>query len=513
MKCSLKIFATSLVLLFLSEEAAAQDTITQNFNQLMDIPEVVAMEASPSHLYILSEKDGMAVFRTYPDSLQWLYTSSGMQRRGSRIMADIRFAYLFGDTRRLTVLEPTSVLGVYSSTILPSVPKAAARIGNNLYVALGNNGVGMLSLETPESVDSDLTPIATDLLSNRSVLDVRATDFSKQLFVLTNAPSLLVFEQKEEALELSRTIDLSMPLEHLYIDEEQIWGSTKNGEVYAIRSTGIGKKIGTTNESIESVNSWNERNVIRTVSGRVWITDEDGYLGLWKDDTQAGNYIADNSHGLWISENNKVTEVMLRNEVQEIVVPDNVSFKLKAIPNQIVTYPSPLILALEMQDNYPAGEVEFSYRSNADNATIRKQGFYWRPNVNQMGTYWFNIVASNSAGETDSTRFVVDVRSFNSPPRFSPVRATSIAVMEKYEIRFNAIDPENPQNSLVRYIGVDLPDGADLNERSGIFTWTPSSRQIGTSTFKVIATDRLGAASSIDVTLNVLDISRNDSSN
>ncbi len=79
---------------------------------------------------------------------------------------------------------------------------------------------------------------------------------------------------------------------------------------------------------------------------------------------------------------------------------------------------------------------------------------------------------------------------------------------EEYTIEFNAIDPESPQNSLVRYIGVDMPDGASLDEKTGEFSWTPTERQVGETTFKIIATDRLGAASSIDVTLNVLDISR-----
>lgn len=58
-----------------------------------------------------------------------------------------------------------------------------------------------------------------------------------------------------------------------------------------------------------------------------------------------------------------------------------------------------------------------------------------------------------------------------------------------------------------------MPDGATLNEKTGTFTWTPSDRQIGKSTFKVIATDRLGAASSVEVTLNVLDISRDSPQN
>lgn len=500
------LFLTSVLLFGFNVQA--QERIVQDYSNLMDIPDVVSMEASPTHLYVLSDEEGMAVFRSYPDSLQWLYTSTGMQRRGKKIMSDIRFAYLFGDSNRLTVLEPTSPLGVYSSTYLPESPKAAARIDNSLYIALGERGLGMVSLETPETVDTDVEFVIENEISGASVLDIRSTEFSNQLFVLTNAPSLLIFDEDDSALELSREIDLRTSLSHIFIDEEEVWGSTGNGEIFEIRSSGIGKRIGVTNEEIQKIVRWNDRIVVRTLSGRVWVTDNNGSLGVWKDDRNAGNLIANSTNNLWISENDKITTALLRADTTGSQQVSDTSFKIKEIPNQVITYPSPLIMTLEMEGNYPANEVEFSFRSNADNAKIRKQGFYWQPSVNQVGNYWFNIVATNAEGESDSTRFVVDVRSFNSPPRFNPVRSTSIAVNEEYTVEFSATDPDSPRNSLVRYIGVDMPDGASINEKTGEFTWTPSERQVGETTFKVIATDRLGAASSIDVTLKVMDIER-----
>lgn len=508
MNITSKITLFLISLLLLGSNIQAQEKLVQDYSQLMDIPEVLAMEASPTHLYILSDQEGMAVFRAYPDSLQWLYTSSGMQRRGNKIMSDIRFAYLFGDSNRLTVLEPTSPLGVYSSTYLPASPKAAARINNNLYIALGEQGLGMVSLNTPESVDSDLSFLAENEISGTSVLDIRSTEFSNQLFVLTDAPSLLIFDQDDSALSRSREIDLRTTLSNIFIDEEEVWGSTENGELYEIRSTGIGKRIGVVNENIQKVIRWKERIFVRTTSGRVWVTDNNGSLGIWKNDPNAGNFIANSIHELWVSENNNISTALIRVDSLNTDQSDEADFKIKEIPNQVITYPSALIMSLEMDGNYPADEVEFSYRSNAENAKIRKQGFYWQPTVNQVGNYWFNIVATNAEGESDSTRFVVDVRSFNAPPRFSPVRSTSIAVNEEYMVEYTATDPDSPRNSLVRYIGVDMPDGASINEKTGEFTWTPTERQVGETTFKIIATDRLGAASSIDVTLNVLDIAR-----
>ncbi len=111
------------LLLGISMNATAQPTLQKDYSFVMEIPSVITMDSSPAHLYVLSDTEGMAVFRTQPDTLQWLYSSTGMEQRGNTVTADIRFAYLFGNSRRLTVLEPTSVLGVYSSTILPSNPR------------------------------------------------------------------------------------------------------------------------------------------------------------------------------------------------------------------------------------------------------------------------------------------------------------------------------------------------------------------------------------------------------
>ncbi|SMO91318.1 Ig domain-containing protein [Gracilimonas mengyeensis] len=499
-----------LTILFMSLPAKAQMSLAHDYRQLMEVPDIVAMEASPTHLYVLSEKDGLAVFRTYQDSLQWLYTSSGMQRRGITIRADVRFAYLYGNSRRLTVLEPTSALGVYSSTILPTTPLATARIDNNLYVAMGTAGLGQLSLESPETVDSEVKPVMRDVIGEASVLDLRSYPAGNQLFVITNAPELFVFSQNNSGnLQLENRVALQRPLQNLFIDGNDIWGSNQRGDIFEVVSSGIGKRLGSLSSPVENIVLWNDHLFARSRSGKVEVITPNDNLKSWKNDTNAGNYLAKSIDHLWIAENNKISEITLLSESTATKAVASGAFSLKDIPNQVVAYPNPLVLSLKMEGGTPSNEVEFSYRSNVDNAKIRKQGFYWQPSVTQTGTHWFNIIATNARGQIDSTRFTVDVRSFNSPPRFSPVRSTTIAVNEAYSFQFHATDPENPQSSLMRYIGVDMPEGAQLNERTGEFSWTPSERQIGETTFKVIATDRQGAASSTEVTLRVRDISRN----
>lgn len=503
-------FLSALFLFTLSVYSFAQESLVQDYSRVLEIPETKAIQASETHLYVLSEQEGMVVFRSYPDSLQWLYTSSGMQKRGNTISADVRFAYLFGDTRRLTVLEPTSVLGVYSSTLLPVQPLAAVRLENQLYLALGEMGLGTISLSTPETVDSDIQIVGDSQIGSSGVIDLAASPLSNQLFVLTDQARLITFRLSNGQLEHSVTISLHVPLKKLFIDGERIWGSTEAGDIYQITGSGLGRKIGQVDGLASTVFRWNDFTFVRSATGLVWVAKNREELSLWKSDHKAGNYLTKSGDNVWISEYDKLSRIRLVQSGENTSISREKVLSIKPIPNKILTYPNPLLLALELETPFPLEEVEFSYRGKVGNATIQKQGFVWRPTPNQLGMNWFTIIATSSDGQVDSTRFTVDVRSFNTPPRFSPVRGSTIAVDEEYQLQFKAIDPEDPASTLIRYLGVDLPEGAKIDEDTGLFTWTPSIRQVGETTFKIIASDQLGAASSIEVTLNVLDIRRGE---
>ncbi|MFV1883524.1 MAG: Ig domain-containing protein [Balneola sp.] len=503
--------AIFFALLFSIGETLAQNQIIQDYSRILNIPNVKTMEASSSHLYVLSESDGMAVFRTYEDSLQWLYTSSGMQRRGHLMDADIRFAYLYGDSRRLTVLEPTSVLGVYSSTLLPARPLGAARLQNDLFIALGSEGLGKLSLETPETVDSDAELVANDIIGRADVLDVASSIISNQLFVLTSDSKIHVFMIEEDEFGLESTVVLSNQIHSLFLDEGLIWGATNTGQIFEVNANGLGKNLGNIEESVTDLVSWRNHVFARGVSGKIWISTNERSFQPWKSDPSSMNHITKSSYTVWLNIFNKLSPLKIGTEPEATTLNQPqypARLKIEPVSDLILTYPKPLLLGIEFEGNYPADDVELTYRSNVKNASLKKQGLYWQPNVNQVGFNWFTIIATNSKGETDSVRFSVDVRTFNSPPRFSPVRGSSIVVNDPYEITFNAVDPENPTSSIIRYLGVDLPEGANLNERTGVFTWTPTERQIGKTTFRVIATDAQGAASSQDITFTVIDISR-----
>ena len=330
------------ILLFSFNQSVAQDLLIQDYSNLIDIPGTKAIQASETHLYALSEQEGMAVFRNYSDSLQWLYTSSGMQKRGDIISADVRFAYLYGDSRRLTVLEPTSVLGVYSSTLLPQRPLGVARLNNQLYIALGSNGLGTVSLQTPETVDSEIEFLGERLFNEVDVIDLEASQLSKQLFVLTSDSRLVLFRYADNALEFSSALSLSVPLKKLFIDGDRIWGSTDKGEIYTITGNGMGRKIGAIGEQAHTIVNWRGYTFIRSVSGNVWVAHNQDDLMLWKSDKQAGNFITKSTDRVWVSENGKLTRILISEEVEPVSAEASGPLTLKPIPDRILTYPNSL---------------------------------------------------------------------------------------------------------------------------------------------------------------------------
>lgn len=501
-----------ILMLGITISAKAQSTLKKDFSYTMEIPSLVALNSSSAHFYGLSESKGLAVFRAHPDSLQWLYTSSGMQKRGHTITADIRFAYMFGDGRRLTVLEPTSLLGVYSATMMPDKPRDAKRIGQQLYVALGKKGVGIVSLKSPEAVDSTLTYAKPSTFNNKKVLDLEASN--TQLFVLANDGVLVQLKKDKKNSELSIVSkqNLSASLSHIFLLGGSLFGTTKGGQIYKISRSGKLTKLGNIGEAVSKMISWNNRIIVRGSSGRLWTSYKNGSPQLWKKDRQAGNYITKTKGSLWLAEYNKISKIRSAGSSEESDGESSTSggaISLQDISNKSIPNSKSLLLPIHFKNDVSLNDLKITYQSpDIKNAEVRGLSFYWNPTTNDVGQHRVKIIATNSSGQTDSTSFTIDISSYNAPPRFAPVRTVTTAIGESFSLPITATDPDGTDHNLIRFLGVNLPKGASINETTGKFSWTPSVRQAGKNTFRVIATDQYGAAASKDITIKVVNDAR-----
>lgn len=506
------IFTFSIGLIFLGISflpKKADGQLLKDLSREVEIGDIVTMSGTESHLYILSENDGLVVFRSYDDSLQWLYSSSGMQERGHTLRSDIRFAYLFGNSRRLTVVEPTSVLGVYSSTILPARPLNVARVGLQLFTALGESGLGIVNLSTPESVDSDISfvnniPSAVDL----------ASDGEQLLYVLDSKNQLIVLDIDDDEILLEETISIDRNITNLFLVENELIGSDNIGNIFYINSEGDTDLLANVQTKVISLLEWNDIYFVKTEDHTVWTGRSGADFEQWKSRSSAGNYIAVSGGDLWIAEFSSVSPVFLNDTAAQgtpsASTPESSVFSLKEIDDITIPYPRPLLLPVEFETETDPGSVTIAYESTFDNASIRGNSLYWQPLSSQTGRHSITITATTTDGKSSSTTFTVDVRKFNSPPRTGNMRPVTLPVGEEFELPLSAVDPDGLNPDLIRYIGVDLPDGATVDETSGLFRWSPTIRQVGNHTFRVITTDQFGAAASQNFEFNVIEIDINE---
>lgn len=481
--------------------------LVQDLNRQVEIPNIIDINSSETHLYVLSQSEGLVVFRAYSDSLQWLYSSTGMQQRGQTLESDIRFAYLYGDSRRLTVIEPTSVLGVYSSTILPAQPLSVERIGFKLFVALKNGVLGSISLETPESVDTDWTLINGETSTVSLVSDSRNT-----LYILRSGNELAIYEVNEDQVELISVTSIDRNVHKIFLTGGELLGSDNSGNIFLINSNGQTRSLSQVSGQVDRILNWNELLVVRTTNREIWVENSSGNLERWKSGERSNNYITSSDSQLWITENNSIAPVMVqavRNDPSRSISEAD-AFRLKEIEDVVLPFPRPLILPIEFEGNVDLSQMTLSYSAPFENARIRGNTFYWQPTASQTGRHSVTITATQADGTSQSRSFMIDLRSFNAPPQFSPSRPLTIVVDEEFDFQISAVDPDGMDRQLIRYLGVDLPNGAEIEEQTGFFRWTPNIRQVGEHRFQVIATDQYGAAASQNYVMNVIELNQEE---
>ncbi|MCC5925099.1 MAG: putative Ig domain-containing protein [Bacteroidetes bacterium] len=483
----------------IQHSSVAQQRLVTDFSSTMQIPDIVNMKASATHLYVLSESEGLIVFRTNTDTLQWILTSEGMTTRGTQLHADIRFAYLFGAGNRLTVLEPTSLLGVYSSTFLQSPPLAVARSGTDLFVAMGEQGIGQLSLATPAAFDNE--PV---MLDTHGVEIIALKRTPTQLVAMGAERELQFWDIDGDQIRLGDQVQLDRDANRLHIINDVLFVSDDDGTIFEVRSTGQTIPFTAIGEGIDTIQTWGDQILVRTVAGRLIGVESDGSIHVLRDDTAAGNFFALAQRNLWVSNYSEVAKNSFVS-TRATTGQTNGTFRLTPVENIVVPFPRPVIFSLNVEGASP-GSVRFQLQSEVSSAEIRGNGFFLQPASSEIGVNRFVVTATNTDGITQSTTFTVDVRAFNAPPRFNPIRPMSVVVGENFQLPIRAVDPDGIDRELIRYHGVDLPDGAIISERTGMFTWTPDRRQVGNHQFQVIATDQFGAATSQNVSITVRNL-------
>jgi len=130
--------------------------------------------------------------------------------------------------------------------------------------------------------------------------------------------------------------------------------------------------------------------------------------------------------------------------------------------------------------------------------------FSWTPSYDQAGSYDVTFIASDLIHDT-SEMITITVTNVNRFPYIVPIGDKTIGEEELLTFTVTSIDPDGDPVTLV---AVDLPDGATFiidTPNTGVFSWTPSSDQLGSYPIRFVTSDGEGYCFEI-VTVSVLDI-------
>jgi hypothetical protein len=179
-----------------------------------------------------------------------------------------------------------------------------------------------------------------------------------------------------------------------------------------------------------------------------------------------------------------------------VVVPSNAPPVLAAISNQLVAVGMTLTMTNVASDpDSPPEVLTFSLGAGtATNAVINPASgvMSWTPTSGQLGTNGFSVVVTDNAlpplSATQSFVVVVVVPS-NTPPVLTAISNQLVAVGMTLTMTNVASDPDRPPQVLTFSLGAGAATNAAINPASGVFSWTPTSGQLGTNVFNMVVTD------------------------
>lgn len=184
----------------------------------------------------------------------------------------------------------------------------------------------------------------------------------------------------------------------------------------------------------------------------------------------------------------------------------NVAPVLASIPAQTVNEGELLTFTATATDSdIPANTLTFSLIGAPSGASIVGSTgvFSWTPTEAQ-GPGVFNFTVRVSDGALTHDRAVsVTVNEVNLAPVLVAIATQTVNAGTLLTFTATATDPDLPANTLT-FSMINPPGGASINPTSGVFTWTPSGAQVGSSNFTLQVSDG-NLADSRAVSVNVLN--------
>jgi hypothetical protein len=476
---------------------------------VLRVPGVQAVSGSNTHLYVLSSTEGLAVFRASGDSLIWLYNSDALLRRGTELRSDARFAYLFGNDTRLTVIDPTVSQALYSAAMLQSEPRGVARVGTRLFLAMGGAGVASISLADPAGMESTFEAVQARFGPGEAAIDI--VSHANRIFVLGSTGTIYPFIVAAGTATQEAPVATGFNARRIFESNGSMLLTTDIGNAIQWNRTSFPVEIATIGSAVTDAHLTGAGWIVRTEDARLWKIDAsaENKVSILRDNSSAGNHLTINKGNIWVSEFGRIStlsEASIPLAIDGEDAPSN-RIRISKVSDMNIPFPQPLLVSFTLEEGSSQG-ISWYVRHSSGAVPVRGNALMWQPKSSDTGTNTFYVTATNSLGASDSLTFNVEVRQFNSPPRLTPTRPVSIPADEEFTLQLVGIDPDGTDTDLVRYTGVNLPEGIRLDPQTGLLRWTPTDRQLGRHVLQIVTSDQFGASMSNEVILNVIRMRR-----
>ncbi len=161
---------------------------------------------------------------------------------------------------------------------------------------------------------------------------------------------------------------------------------------------------------------------------------------------------------------------------------------MQELAAQIVKENSELAFAVNATDEDTDNTLAYSAENLPDGSVFdpAARTFTWKPGFEQAGSYKVTFkVSDGKAGSNISADITVE--NVNRPPKFTELKNQSVDENMQLSFKINAADDD--QGTTLIYSVENLPDGANFDNQSRLFTWVPNYEQAGTYTVSFSVTD------------------------
>lgn len=473
------------------------------------------VEMSPLHTYFSKADGSVVVYRNAQDGLIFLFENGEIGFKSTFIGSDTRFAYAYDQSDQLfSILDPNSLLLYYSRFQLSFNPKWVWRDQQKLWV-LNEQQLASVDISNPLSVDTtmQLSPVAEFLGDSLEISFLQGPE------LITTTDDGSVYHK-----QLAELADSTAKWKQLGKIAEESLLSVSDSLLYSWDASNLQVVVRQFDQPLNRIDIpfsisklFHDPNLARTyaiVDGNRLFEFRDLEPLAPKQLIKGGSKLdlVKNSGIAYIQIGEKFERFYPSSFLSESTQAASVAFSKPKFSYQArITHPysEPLLVEIPLESGWLTEDLDILMESSTG-AQVIGRNLIWTPTMQDVGIYPVKLYAFSRQGLEDSLSFEIEIRSFNAPPRFLPFRTQSIVVGEDVEVRVQALDPDGQDRLLIRYIARELPDGAAIEEATGIIRWKPSYEQVGMHQLEIIASDQYGASSSQRIQLKVIELKKGE---